>query len=137
MSRRHAIAVVLALAVSGCDNQCNSQPETEQLFWRGKCGPDATLMASVDRQCHVDVSGADQADLPQQGTLNGTGSQPASALWVVGVNLFSTDGGVLYCLATPADGGLSVGCHQPCPGVDAGDNCDLECDGFFYKSAPP
>lgn len=129
-------ALVLAPA---CGNKCNSQAESQQLFWRGKCGDGmpATVMASVDTQCEVTLSGGEGEELPSRGVLDSTGSQPMGALLKDGVNLYEPDGGVVSCTATPADGGLSVACRQPCPGVDAGDNCSLECDGFLFSSAPP
>lgn len=135
--RRPALIVALALAAAGCNDHCNSQPEAEQLFWRGKCGPDTTVMASVDSKCNVTLAGAAAAGVPEQGVINGTGSQPTGALLKLGVNTYETDGGVVNCVGTPADGGLSVECRQPCPGVDAGDNCSLVCDGFLFSSPPP
>ncbi len=129
-------AAAFALTLLACGPKCTSPKESEQLYFKGKCGPDATISASVDDRCNVVLSGAAQAGLPEQGTLNGTGSRPAGALLKDGVNFFDTDGGVLSCSGRPADGGLTVVCHQPCPDVDAGDNCDLLCDGFFFTSAP-
>ncbi len=125
-------AWLLALGLLwSCDNTCKSQPESQTLYFKGKCGPDATVMASVDNACHVTLAGAQAAGLPEHGALNGTGSQPPGALLKEGVNFFDADGGAHSCSGIPADGGLSVICHQPCPDVDAGDNCDLQCDGFF------
>jgi hypothetical protein len=125
----------LALAAA-CGPTCQVPAESEQVYWHGECGPDAVITMNLDDRCHVQLVGAEQAGLPPAGTLNGTGSRPAGALLKDGVNLFDTDGGVITCGARPADGGLTVICHQPCPGVDAGENCDQPCNGFFSLTPP-
>jgi hypothetical protein len=132
------LLVVLAAVLQGCpSSHCNSEPEAQQLFYRGKCGPDTTVMASVDSKCDVTLAGAAAAGLPEQGVLDSTGSQPPGALLKDGVNIYNPDGGLVSCTAMPADGGLFVECRQPCPGEDAGDNCSLVCDGFLFSSPPP